>query len=150
MGRRASAIACAPAKLSFNKMSTPTFTAGDLNVSQEFLDEVEAALTNTASGTPIEDVIAQCADRVTDYTARYELQESRFRRLVRALALEALHGLINAVPEGIKASADDARKEIADIRDGKFPTLLAATAPNIAIQPAPGNWGGGTKIKARI
>ena len=131
-------------------MPTPAFTAADLAVSQEFLDEVTVALQSTGLDTPIQTILDECSGMVSDYTARYTLEDSRYRRLVRALALEKLHQLLNAVPDGIKKAADDALQELRDIRDGKFPTLLAAEDPGIPIQPARGDWGSATKIGFRI
>ncbi|KAB2673891.1 MAG: hypothetical protein DVB31_02930 [Verrucomicrobia bacterium] len=131
-------------------MSRPTFDESDLQISQEFLDEVRAALGNAGNEQPIKTVLDECAGVVADYTARYELESSRWRRLVRALALEALHALLNAVPDGIKVAADKARRELEDIRDGKFVTLKKADNPTIAIQPVRGDWGSDARIKPRI
>jgi hypothetical protein len=100
--------------------------------------------------TPIETALAESMGMIADYTARYDLETERWTRLARALCLEKLHQLLNAVPDAIRKGADDARQELRDIRDQKFPTLKSATAPVIAIQPPRGDFGAGDRIKARI
>lgn len=130
-------------------MPIPTFTEADLAVSQKWLNDVSTSLQNRGLATPIQTTLDECAGKVADYTARYELPDSRWKRLVRALALHGLHVLIGAVPEGVKAGYESAMRELEGIRDGKFPDLVAASDPVVEISPQAGAWGGSTKVSLR-
>lgn len=130
-------------------MPIPTFTEADLAVSQKWLNDVSAALQNRGLATPIQTTLNECAGKVADYTARYDLPDSRWTRLVRALALHALHIQLGAVPEAVGKGCESAMRELEGIRDGKFPDLVPASEPVVTISPQAGAWGGSERISLR-
>lgn len=125
-----------------------TFTKVDLNMGEDFVSQVEAALLSAGQDHPIEWVLDQAADKVASYTSKFILAENRWRRLVRDIALRECYTLIGSCPTAVKESAERADKELEDIRDGKFALPPAVEAP-IPTEAGLAKWGSGKRISAR-
>jgi hypothetical protein len=112
------------------------FASADLGLPQDALDQITARLGNSQNPDPIDDAIARCSQKVTDYTLRYLLAAERVNRLLRPLVLYDLYSnpALAPVPPGVKDAFDDAMKELTDIRDGRFHDLaeLAPADPNLS------------------
>lgn len=130
-------------------MSLPTFTESSLGVSPEWLAQVTKGLANRGLADPIASAIREAVQLIADYTATYTLENRRWERLMRPIAIYILHRQLGQIPESAKLGYDGALKELEGIRDGKFGDLPVASTPVQAIQDAPGNWGSREKIALR-
>lgn len=125
------------------------FTSSDLNLSQDELDEITAALANDTNTDPIGDAIAQRLATITDYTRRFSLAEDRIKRLLKPLVIFDLYSNLNRVSDAQKRAFQSAMEELAQIRDGKFIDLpLASPAPQNTTG-GKGAWGSRTKVDPR-
>ncbi|MHB8520724.1 MAG: hypothetical protein ACYDH9_08190 [Limisphaerales bacterium] len=128
-----------------------TFAESDLNVSQAEIDAIKAALANTGQADAMTNVIAEQKQKVIDYTLRYQLPDDRLRRLIRALVLFEIYGLIGQpVPTQHETKYKEAMQELKDVRDNKFPDLAPASPATVTTTANPGRWGSGkAQIKTR-
>jgi ATP phosphoribosyltransferase regulatory subunit HisZ len=108
------------------------------------LASLTSALANLGYTDPVAKVITECDQVVTSYTASYALPQDWRDRLIRALAPAELYRLAGPVPDNHKDAADNALKELAAIRDGKFTTLPPAVVTPVVT--ATGKWGSKPKI----
>lgn len=124
-----------------------TFSVSDLQMRQSDLNQIADALSNQGILNPLETTIAEQAGKVTDYTRKYQLDDSRTKRLIRPLVLFELHALLKAVPESLNTAYKAAMKELEGIRDGQFPDLpLRDGAATDTTTPGQGGWGSRAKI----
>jgi hypothetical protein len=126
-------------------MPAPTFTESDLHLSQDDIDALKTSLENAGVADPIPTTVTEQMARVDDYTNRYVLSDSRYKRLCRALVIYQLFLLVGPVPANHQAAYDEAMKELADIRDGKFPDLAVEEPTDLAAGTAA--WGGTDKVE---
>ncbi len=125
-----------------------TFTEEDLlvDISQEELDGIAKELVSDGDPEPIARTIAEQLQKVEDYTARFEVPELRYQRLVRALVLFEIYARLAEIPKKRQTKYDEAMKELKDIRDGKFPDLMLEEPPPAGIPSGHGNWGSKEKL----
>lgn len=123
-----------------------TFFPMDLFVSASEMEQLQSALINIHQPTAMQDIIDAETARIDDYTLRYEIGDLRYKRLIRALSIYRIYGLLGPVPENHKAGYDEAMKELENIRDGKFPDLRLRAATAATLAAGTGKWGGQTKI----
>jgi hypothetical protein len=124
-----------------------TFVNGDLHLTQERIDQLTQACANNGILTPVERAIEEATAKVEGMTASYLLPEARWRNLVRVLARFNLFTAADALSETEEKAHVAAIRELEAIRDGKEPTLPAATtAPTLM---SAGAWGSATKLTLR-
>lgn len=125
------------------------FTEADLlsDISSDELDGIGAQLVVFGDPDPIATTIAEQAQKVEDYTLRYNVPLDRAKRLVRALVLYELYARLSSPPEKRKYKYEEAMKELRDIRDGKFPDLAIEDPPPAGLPKGKGAWGSKCKIQ---
>ncbi len=140
-------------------MYPPTITRDDLlaDISEDELSQIETALAAHPVARPnVPQVIAEQVAKVQRFTVRYTLADADFLSLARKLIIWEL---IAAAYPGGKADADtyrrykyeDAMKELAAIRDGKFPDLTPASSmPSGLSARAGGDYGSDTPLASRF
>lgn len=106
------------------------------------LTQLKTALANAGYPDAIPTAVTEAEATVARYTGAYSLAEADKDRLGRPLVIHQLYTLIGAVSDAIQKAADDAMKELRDIRDGKFPGLDSADGSN----SGEGGWGSKPKI----
>ena len=128
----------------------PSFTAEDLGLGTDLLDQLTAACANNAVPLPIDAAINLAVGKVDLYTAGYALTDDHYKRLVRALAVYELYEKAGGgIPTAQEKNNTDALQELHDIRDGKFPALakLGQTAGSVSGTGA--KWGSDERIGIR-
>ena len=122
---------------------TTTFTAPQLNLPDDVIAQIEAALANADNPDPIGDAITQQLQVVNDYTLRYAMPDERVIRLVRPLVLWSLYSnpALGAMPPNVDSGYKAAMKELQDIRDGKFHDLALANPSDPNLAGPLGGWG---------
>ncbi|HVY69675.1 MAG TPA: hypothetical protein VHH73_07075 [Verrucomicrobiae bacterium] len=119
----------------------PTLTESDLNVSQLEIDQLKAALANNGIANAFPNTIAEQLAKVDDYTLGWEIEDTRFLRLARSLVLHRLWSLTGPVPPNHQTNYDEAMRELAEIRDGKFPGLKRVDPPPSSLAETAAKWG---------
>lgn len=125
------------------------FHKSQLGLTDAVIGQIHGALANAVNAKPIEDAINRALQRVRDYTLRYSLEDERFARLTRTLALFDLFsnpGMGTAPPQAMQTDYKAAMKELEDIREGKFPDLLQLTPEDPQLSKALGETGGNRRI----
>lgn len=124
-----------------------TFTPEQLFVSTTELAQLRDALAGIDQVASLQTIINEEIERVDSYTLRYELTDARYRYLVRALALHHIYSLLGPVPENHGKTYDEAMRELAAIRDGKFPDLKLRATASSSLAAATARSGGEPRIK---
>lgn len=124
------------------------FTEQDLlvDISQKELDGIAKTLVNQGDPDPITTTITEQVQKVEDYTLRWNVPETRHKRLTRALVLYELYARLQTIPEKRKLKYEEAMKELKDIRDGKFPDLAIEDPAPAGLPGSSGAWNSSTKI----
>ena len=122
---------------------TTTVTESDLNLPDETIAQIEAALANTDNPDPVGDAITRQLGVVNDYTLRYAMPDERVIRLVRPLVLWDLYTnpALGGMPPNVDAGYKAAIKELGEIRDGKFHDLALANPSDPNLAGPLGGWG---------
>jgi hypothetical protein len=113
------------------------FLSSDLLVSDEQLNTLSAALASQGQPDPVSACIAGEIARVEAMTAGYEIPAGWLKSLVRALVLQELYARLptGRVPQNVADAWAEARKDLEEIRNGRYQSLavrgaLNNTAPN--------------------
>lgn len=126
------------------------FAESDLNVSQDEIDDLKDALANTGQANVFVNTMAERETQVRDWTAAYVVPEETLKRLWRPLVLFHLYGLCGPVPDYRQKAYDEAIKELAAIRDGKFPQYDLADEQPGQLASGTAAWGSQTRIAGRM
>lgn len=116
------------------------------DISQEELDGIAKELVTVGDPEPIATMIAEQAQKVEDFTLRYNVPELRLHRLIRPLVLWELYKRLGAIPEKRQTAYDEAMKELREIRDGKFPDLAIEEPAPAGLPGSTGDWGSEERI----
>jgi hypothetical protein len=106
------------------------------------ISSIEAVLQNGSDSTMLQDLVDDSAQKVRDYTLKYNIEAARQKRLVRALVKFEAYKEVGPVPSQIELAWNDAMKELRDIRDNKFPDLLIQAPADPALASTPAAFGG--------
>jgi hypothetical protein len=116
----------------------------DLLLQENELNQLTAALANSGVDTPLETVIAEADQKVTDYTSAFQISDARRARLTRALAIWEAYHLVGVIPANHQEAYEAAMRELEAIRDGKFQLPPADDPP--ATPAGAGAWGSKCRI----
>lgn len=94
-------------------------------------EELDALTTEAGGEAEVDELIVESVSMVEAYAAQYVVGDEWIRRLVRPLVVERLYQVARAgqVPDKRRHMADEARRELRDLRDGRFDGVLARKAP---------------------
>lgn len=126
-----------------------TLTEDDLlaDISREELDGIAGELVQQGDPDPVTTTLAEQAQKVEDYTLRYNVPEARFKRLGRALVLWELYARLGEIPKKRQLKYEEAMKELKDIRDGKFPDLALEDPAPEGLPDSQSGWGSKTRFE---